>query len=153
MFLSRSLKAQLDAVSIPRVRKCARPCDCGASDWTPCFSDPSASTAYYICEVCRRRRKVTKMLASVTSATDGSGVADVMIREFFEDPALLTSEFTLHAPIDSVMIGLYMPYEMHRTAKQFAADRGTTLSCLLASIIAAKLPKAPRVRTQKRVAA
>ncbi len=146
VFIDRSLKRQLDAISMPRTRKSARACYCGASAWIPCGGNANPSTAYFTCDVCTRRRKLTLILASVTSATDGSGVADVMIREFFDAPCSLP----LHDPVDKVMVGLYMPRDLHEYAKTYAATEGATLSCLLASIIAARLSKAPRVRTQKR---
>ncbi len=135
VFISADLKRQLDALSVPRLRTTMPVCACGARDWVPCSGDPLAPKAYFTCDRCSRRRSATRVLASVTSATDGSGVADRMIAEYLARPGILT----LHVPATSVMIGLYVPRKSHTKAKALAEKRAISLSQLLASIIAERV--------------
>lgn len=157
-FLSPSLKAQVDALALPRVRTKPSLCTCGSSDWRECGGN--ARKASYVCRGCTRRRQATRVLASVTSAIDGTGVVDRMIAEHLKHPTVLP----LHIPTDRpVMVGLYMSNAHHDKATALADKRpcskctkgrifgaecphckgtGTksiSLSALLASIIAAKV--------------
>lgn len=75
------------------------------------------------------------MLASVTSAIDGSGTVDRMIQEYLKAPRPLE----WHVPEDRVMVSVYMPAKSHEKANAAADKWGVSLSCLLASIIAAKV--------------
>lgn len=135
VFVDASLKRQLDAINEPRLRTTMPNCICGARDWTPCASRVVSEKEYYTCGSCSRRRSANRFLASVTSAIDGNGTADIMVQEYLASPRRLQ----WHIPKDRVMINLYIPNKLHQKAHKVSDGYGVTLSCLLASIIAAKV--------------
>lgn len=136
IFVDANLKRTLDGIATPRLRLREVACKCGAKNWRECDTPPpDPAKIAHICCACGRRRTLSRVLMGVVSAVDGSGVADGLIQAYLRSPVSIPK----HVPTDQVKLGIFMRFNLHAKAKALAEKRGTTLSSLLASIIAARV--------------